>query len=91
VQQADARGCSTLRGSYRPSAKNALVADLYPRLGFRPDGAADGTSAADDEEPDGTTHWLLPLAERPPAPALIDLADRPAESDRRNERSGLSR
>jgi predicted enzyme involved in methoxymalonyl-ACP biosynthesis len=28
----------TLIGEYRPTEKNGLVADLYARLGFRPDG-----------------------------------------------------
>ena len=31
---AQARGCSQVIGSYRPSAKNGLVAGLYARLGF---------------------------------------------------------
>ena len=31
---AAARGFERLRGEYRPTAKNGVVADLYPRLGF---------------------------------------------------------
>jgi predicted enzyme involved in methoxymalonyl-ACP biosynthesis len=30
-----AKGAKKLIGEYRPTAKNAPVADLYPRLGFR--------------------------------------------------------
>ena len=38
-----AAGISRLVGVYRPTAKNAQVADLYPQLGFRPAAAdADG-------------------------------------------------
>jgi FkbH-like protein len=37
------RGCRELVGLYRPSDRNALVAEIYLQLGFRPDGvAADG-------------------------------------------------
>jgi FkbH-like protein len=31
---AQAAGCRTVEGRYRPSARNGMVADLYPRLGF---------------------------------------------------------
>jgi FkbH-like protein len=34
---ADKAGFSRVRGVYIPTAKNGLVADLFPRLGFRPD------------------------------------------------------
>ena len=33
-RRASELGCSTLRGTYVPSTRNAIVADLYPRLGF---------------------------------------------------------
>ena len=36
------RGCTTFVGCYRATDRNALVADLYPRLGFSPQGAVDG-------------------------------------------------
>ncbi len=42
VELARARGVRRLRGVYRPTAKNGLVRDLYPRLGFRADGEGDG-------------------------------------------------
>ena len=34
AREAVAHGCRALRGTYIPTAKNGLVADLYPRLGF---------------------------------------------------------
>lgn len=34
------RGCRALVGCYRATDRNALVTDLYPRLGFAPDGTA---------------------------------------------------
>ena len=43
---ARAAGCDELRGTYVPSAKNGLVRDLFPSLGF-----------VLDEEQDGTTVW----------------------------------
>ncbi|MBP9230760.1 MAG: HAD-IIIC family phosphatase [Phenylobacterium sp.] len=39
---ASARGCVTLAADYRPSAKNAQVADYYDRLGLIRVGEADG-------------------------------------------------
>ena len=36
------RGCTTLVGCYRATDRNALVAELYPQLGFSPQGAAQG-------------------------------------------------
>jgi len=36
VRQARALGCERLIGVYRPTAKNAMVRDHYPRLGFSP-------------------------------------------------------
>jgi FkbH-like protein len=34
VEAAKARGVRAIRGIYMPTAKNSIVADLYPRLGF---------------------------------------------------------
>ena len=43
--RAAARGCDRLEGSYVPSGRNGMVADLYPRLGMAETGRdADGTS-----------------------------------------------
>jgi predicted enzyme involved in methoxymalonyl-ACP biosynthesis len=45
VGEAKRRNCSTLIGEHIPSQKNAVVGDLYERLGFarRQDASADGT------------------------------------------------
>lgn len=43
-------GYTAINGTYSPTPKNGLVADLYPRLGFEPVGPP-----ADD----GTTRWRL--------------------------------
>jgi FkbH-like protein len=47
------RGCSVLRGRYIPTAKNALVRDIFPRFGFE---------QVDDVE--GTTTWSYDLRTR---------------------------
>ena len=55
---ARAHGFKTMRGFYRPTAKNGMVADFYARYGF-----ARGAGA-----PDGGVEWLLDTAryaERP--------------------------
>jgi FkbH-like protein len=38
MRAAHERGISRLRGRYLPTAKNGMVADLYPRLGFKEGG-----------------------------------------------------
>jgi len=50
IQWARHAGIHTLVGTYRPTAKNALVRDHYQNLGF----------AKLEEQPDGTTVWTLP-------------------------------
>ena len=40
IRLAAARGARRLLGEYRPTAKNAVVAELYPRLGFMPEADA---------------------------------------------------
>lgn len=42
LDAASARGCVTLAAEYRPSAKNAQVADYYDRLGLTRAGEVDG-------------------------------------------------
>lgn len=44
-------GANRLIGEYRPTAKNGMVREHYPRLGFAPL----------SETPDGVTRWVLPL------------------------------
>lgn len=58
-------GASTVVGCYRPTPKNGMVADLFPRLGFAPAGA-DGLAAL----------WRLDLAVPPPSPPHIRLTER---------------
>ncbi|MEP6562538.1 MAG: HAD-IIIC family phosphatase, partial [Nakamurella sp.] len=36
IADAERAGCERILGTYRPTLKNSQVADLYPRLGFRP-------------------------------------------------------
>jgi FkbH-like protein len=61
-------GCTTLQGVYVPTAKNALVADLYARLGFAP-----------VEDATGTTLWRYNLLTS--APLDAGLIETVAESD----------
>ncbi|MCM3924172.1 HAD-IIIC family phosphatase, partial [Frankia sp. AiPs1] len=88
LAEARRRGLARVVGEHRPSAKNALVAGLYERLGFTRVDAPDEPSAP------GTTHWSR-AADAPYAPpalmrvvvvaaAGVDPAgsDRPDGSDR---------
>ena len=52
VARAIALGITAIEGTYIPSRKNSMVAQLYPLLGFK-------HLAAD---PDGTSHYMLPLS-----------------------------
>jgi FkbH-like protein len=63
VSTARAAGITELRGRYRPTRKNGIVAGHYERLGFRLVG----------EHPDGTTVWSLSVAEHLPSGAPIQL------------------
>jgi FkbH-like protein len=53
VEAARARGCTALRATFEPSAKNGVVKDLYPRLGFLP---VECSSVADSAE-----QWQIKL------------------------------
>ena len=55
--EAQARGARRLIGTFRPTAKNAMVAEHYRRLGFALHATAD----------DGATTWLLDLEQYRPA------------------------
>lgn len=63
VEQAQSRGCTELIGVYKPTAKNGMVKELYPRLGFAP--------CAEADEPD--TAWFLDLAQYAIRPTSIEL------------------
>lgn len=52
VAAARARNIEIITGSYIPTTRNAIIKDLYPKLGFRSLGRP-----ADNE--DGTTRWQL--------------------------------
>ena len=43
ARRAAAHGYARLRGTYAPGPRNALVADLYPNLGFVPKNDLDHT------------------------------------------------
>lgn len=64
VSEARRRGCVRVLGHYRPSAKNALVSDLYRRLGFEP--------VSSGEE---GTHWALRADAGFDTPGLIRITD----------------
>jgi predicted enzyme involved in methoxymalonyl-ACP biosynthesis len=53
---AGAAGCTKLRGIYVPTAKNAIVSDLYERFGFALVGQLD----------DGGTEWEYDLSANEP-------------------------
>ncbi|MEW5929175.1 MAG: HAD-IIIC family phosphatase [Gemmatimonadota bacterium] len=59
-------GCTALRGTYVPTAKNAMIAGLFARFGFEPEGEADGT-----------TTWLYDLRSRGEIPGGLMRAAAP--------------
>jgi FkbH-like protein len=64
VEQARGWGLSTIRASYIPTAKNAMVKDFYARFDFR----------KVTEHPDGRIEWMLPVAEYTPRSVFIRAA-----------------
>jgi predicted enzyme involved in methoxymalonyl-ACP biosynthesis len=65
VDKARGLGVSRLHGAYLPTAKNGLVRDLYPALGF---------VAMSNRHDDGT-HWSLDPARYSPFEVSIQLAE----------------
>lgn len=63
AERALAAGAHSLQGIYCPTAKNAQVRDLYPRLGF----------SLVDERSDGKTRWQFELANFRPRPVPLQL------------------
>jgi FkbH-like protein len=55
-EEARRRGCTAIRGTFIPSAKNAMVKSLFADLGFEPENDADADG--------GETHWVYDLADR---------------------------
>jgi FkbH-like protein len=66
VSRAVARGLGTITGSYHPTARNAMVADLFARLGFTSAGPADDA---------GVTHWRLSTADFQRLPTFIEVKE----------------
>jgi FkbH-like protein len=62
VQQARVHGCERIIGTYRPTEKNGMVRDLYPRLGFAP-----------LSKKDGVHRYILEVARFLPAKTRIEL------------------
>jgi predicted enzyme involved in methoxymalonyl-ACP biosynthesis len=56
--RARARGAARILGRYVPTAKNAVVADLFQNLGFSP--AADGLWQWPVREGVDLTHFITP-------------------------------
>lgn len=65
LTEAHRRGCTSVRASWVPTAKNGLVEDLLPRLGFAPDGRGS----------DGATYWHLDVRDQPHPPTHVRLLD----------------
>ena len=55
VEAAQSRRITELRGTYLPTAKNAMVAEFYPSLGFQRE------AEPSKELPEGATRWSLDL------------------------------
>ena len=53
VRAARINGAQTLRAAFKPTDKNAVIRDLFARLGFARDAMA--------EKPDGASEWVLAL------------------------------
>lgn len=63
VEAARGRGARALRATFKPTAKNAVIKDLFAKLGFSYNGAAELDAAA--------SQWILPLANYAPRPTKI--------------------
>jgi FkbH-like protein len=72
VALAQAAGCSRITARYLPTAKNGMVATLYERLGFAPDGPIEN-GPIENGLP-GASRWSLVLAGVDPLPCHIRAA-----------------
>jgi len=70
LAEARRRGLARVRGEYRPSPKNALVAGLYERLGFRRSDELEDPRDPDGPAP-GVTYWSRSVDEPYAPPGLI--------------------
>jgi FkbH-like protein len=64
AHRAGAMGATALIGSFRPTAKNEMVKDHYPKLGFD-----------ELEQQDGATRWVLPLDRFRAAPVAMTIVE----------------
>lgn len=67
VDRAAARGIQEIIGEYVPTAKNAMVSDLFARLGFE--------AVHTDDNLRGATRWKLRLADHRPHPTFIEIGE----------------
>ncbi len=63
VEAAEARGARVILADFLPTPKNAVVSDLYARLGFASEAAPD--------LPEGASRWSLRLTDYAPRPTRI--------------------
>ena len=76
-EEARARGCTSLRGTHIPTAKNVMVSDLFANLGFKR--ADDPAGAAES-----ATHWIYHLqADGPVESRFIDVSS--TDEERRHD------
>jgi FkbH-like protein len=68
VRAARERGVRMIYGEYRPTPKNGLVADLYPRLGFANAGEVDGGTRYALDAASVTASFAQFIAASPSAP-----------------------
>ncbi len=68
VEKAKERGVRRIVGTYLPTAKNSMVAGLYPAFGFR-------VVAVSPELPEGATRWELMVDEYVPRNLPISLLE----------------
>jgi predicted enzyme involved in methoxymalonyl-ACP biosynthesis len=66
LAKARAIGCDYVRGTYLPTAKNGMVAELYPSLGFR-------EIAPAANAPPGATVWRIATGDPLPPTGAITL------------------
>jgi predicted enzyme involved in methoxymalonyl-ACP biosynthesis len=63
VEMARYNGARTLRATFKPTAKNAVIKDMFAKLGFFRDDEI--------EQADHSSRWILPLDDYIPHPTHI--------------------
>jgi FkbH-like protein len=85
LRQAERAGARAVVGHYRPSAKNGMVRDLYPRYGFTPvpsEGRDDEGGADDDSGAVAFRHDLTAVVTTPEHIQLTEIEQLPAPGSR---------